>query len=440
MSAAGVQRVLLKPEPSTWHALAAQAWAAKSADATAFRTQLGLPTDRPIIMTGHQPGFFHPGILAKYIAAHELAKRIQGCAAAVVVDHDAEGATTIETPSRDANGTLSTVTLDCTAAPDHSSDPLPIVAEAVHAARQYFSQASGTPAERAESANASLLSPWFTAQSFNAGEILQTDLGTSLINRMAADPLAVAHAYNDALREHPGTGIRPLRINERNPEQTELPLWWISSTGTRQPVDAHEIATPPCEACLAPRALLLTAILRLAGCELFIHGTGGGVYDRASASWFHSWLGRELAPMVVASADVTLPIEAPGANLEEIASAAWTAHRAKHDPAQLRDISSATAKRALAQEIARSTDKESRLQKYTQMHALLAQYRLDHTEELTDLEEKAVHLRGQVRRARIAGRRDWPAVLHGHAALDALAGEIAHRLARAPVPADVSCE
>ncbi len=39
-------------------------------------------------MTGHQSGFWHPGILSKYIAADAVASAIDGASAAVVVDHD----------------------------------------------------------------------------------------------------------------------------------------------------------------------------------------------------------------------------------------------------------------------------------------------------------------------------------------------------------------
>ena len=44
-----------------------------SAEARAFREQLGLPTDRPIVMSGHQAQIWHPGILSKYLAAIGLA-------------------------------------------------------------------------------------------------------------------------------------------------------------------------------------------------------------------------------------------------------------------------------------------------------------------------------------------------------------------------------
>jgi hypothetical protein len=50
------------------------------------RTALKLPTDRPLIFTGHQPIFFHPGIWAKNLAASVLAESIQGAACHKLTD------------------------------------------------------------------------------------------------------------------------------------------------------------------------------------------------------------------------------------------------------------------------------------------------------------------------------------------------------------------
>ena len=44
--------------------------------AIASRVGLGLDADRPVIMTGHQAGFWHPGILVKYLGAEILSDRL----------------------------------------------------------------------------------------------------------------------------------------------------------------------------------------------------------------------------------------------------------------------------------------------------------------------------------------------------------------------------
>ncbi len=48
--------------------------------AAKVRATLKMPTDRPIIMTGHQPVFFHPGLWVKCLAASHLAQAVSGIA------------------------------------------------------------------------------------------------------------------------------------------------------------------------------------------------------------------------------------------------------------------------------------------------------------------------------------------------------------------------
>ena len=52
-----------------------------------FRSENDLPTDVPIIMVGHQPELYHPGILAKFIAARRIANEVDGVVVFLVVDH-----------------------------------------------------------------------------------------------------------------------------------------------------------------------------------------------------------------------------------------------------------------------------------------------------------------------------------------------------------------
>jgi|SRR5579859_1817876 len=52
------------------------------------RSALKLPIDRPLVMSGHQPVFFHPGLWAKCLAASTLADSLQGVAVHKVTDTD----------------------------------------------------------------------------------------------------------------------------------------------------------------------------------------------------------------------------------------------------------------------------------------------------------------------------------------------------------------
>jgi hypothetical protein len=70
---------------------------------------LGRPADElaealagpPVIMAGHQPEFFHPGVWAKSVAASELARRLGGRAVFAVVDNDSARELTLRRPRLD---------------------------------------------------------------------------------------------------------------------------------------------------------------------------------------------------------------------------------------------------------------------------------------------------------------------------------------------------
>src|SRR5690606_35539602 len=53
---------------------------------------------------------------------------------------------------------------------------------------------------------------------------------------------------------------------------------------------------------LIPRGALITALLRLLFSDLFVHGTGGGRYDRFTSQLLRAWWHVEPTPFAVASA------------------------------------------------------------------------------------------------------------------------------------------
>lgn len=60
---------------------------------------------------------------------------------------------------------------------------------------------------------------------------------------------------------------------------------------------------------LVPRGALITATLRLLFSDLFVHGTGGGKYDRCTDELIRSWWSAEPSPFAVASASRFLFVE-----------------------------------------------------------------------------------------------------------------------------------
>ena len=96
------------------------------------------------------------------------------------------------------------------------------------------------------------------------------DAFRAAVDRMRTDALACAGCYNKAVRAHPSAGVAPLRVEDG---QVELPLWQLGWEQARQRVFADLTGAEPVlrlesgEAVgggesLAPRALLMTAMLR----------------------------------------------------------------------------------------------------------------------------------------------------------------------------------
>ena len=181
---------------------------------------------------------------------------------------------------------------------------------------------------------ADLMRPWVKPMThITASDLVETSLSRAMMMEMVRDPHACAHAYNAAVRAVPEAGVGPLLIRD---DYVELPLWRLAPDGRRMRAydnDLERWLHQPCSAPrLMPRALYMTALLRLGMCDLFVHGTGGAVYDVAMEQWIESWLGVTPAPKAVASATLTLPLTEPGDIEVDPIRACAEARRAWHNP------------------------------------------------------------------------------------------------------------
>lgn len=415
-----------------------------------FRRELGIDDTGPIVMTGHQPGFWHAGILAKYLAARVIADRTGAALAWCVPDMDVndpgavrmpvridgvtgpgkwavEESTLLGWPGVPRVGRFSEPTL---LVPSGALAPgVPVGDPPTGFARvvELLDRCSGEPtsARQVWRAHAALLEARFGLSADTpvvyATGLARTSLFRDLVDRMRADPVACVNLYNEAAERHPDSGVRPLLAGKR-PGLVELPLWRLEPGRPRREVSADELDVID-PAHLAPRALLFTGILRLAGCELFLHGTGGGVYDRVTEDWFGGWLGETLPRAGVVSATALLDLGVPEVGREDLARAVWRAHHARHTPAMLGDEPGQTEKERCLARI-RSGDRVERAEAFAEMQGVLDRARARGGARMEQFEREAQDVRAALADAAIADDRAWPWMLHSDETLGALREEI----------------
>ena len=320
--------------------------------------------DRPIIVTGHQPAFIHPGVWAKHIVSMRLAHALGGIALNLVVDNDAPQGTTLAVPTV-----------------ENSRVVLPAVRYAdLPAGLAYEQLARQTPEEVARFDRAirdamgdrygtSQMLAFIEAlsdagnigdgvdQSVAARRAVEARLGVSVddrrVSRMWWSPLLLdmlrraerlSRSYNAALtwyrkkfrvRGHQ----RPIPDLAVRGTEWELPVWayrggeprrrlFVAPQGgsVRLLADREEIGVfaigdlrvfdelvsplaGPRSWRLRPRALTFTIWARLFLADLFIHGIGGAKYDRISDAIIADYYG--IRPPEMACVSATLLLDLP---------------------------------------------------------------------------------------------------------------------------------
>ncbi|MCA9281789.1 MAG: hypothetical protein KDA30_07095 [Phycisphaerales bacterium] len=420
-----------------------------------FRSQLGLPDDRPVIMTGHQPVIWHAGILAKYLAADALAQHFNGAQARLLIDHADDDPFSFRVPVLNDQGITAehTISLGSNHTPGQpvrsrasiKPTPLPDLPYALQSASQGAQQIRDALAAHANAASAAQqlasalddliapLTPDTPSFAVMATTLAQTDIYTQIVQRMLEDSRAMAESYNNAAARYPEARVAPLDIT---PDRIELPLWHLSPDG-RSRTTIYSDNMPMSEHTTA-KALFMTGILRLAGCDLFIHGTGGLNYDRITEHWFRDWLGFSdqltggMAPMIAVTADLYLPLPHADYTPASAARAHWHAHSAAHNPALIDHAALARRKSELLREISNAPrDSTERRMLYNQLHELLTEHRASHAGALAQLDADAARAESLITAGELARDRTWAFPLHSDRSLMRLRDSVRDQLAAA---------
>lgn len=417
---------------------------------------------------------WHPGILAKYIAADVAAERFGASAAWVVVDQDTHDPFTVRFPVSSGGGGGGGGALEVKAWRADGAErawgerypevpvgltqafrPGALPEEIQHAAAPHVREGLGAIrdalARHADKASAArqvggaltellkgIVRP---APTVYALELCRTDLFKTLVQKMVADPERCLGAYQRAVRAHADAKVAPLH-------EGEAPLWAIpEQAGAARKRATLAMLTSGSVCRVAPRALMMTAMLRMAGCELFIHGLGGGGaggegaqgYDAITDEWMRDWLGVTLPPVAVVTATVRLNIEhgeghAPAPTPRQIAEAQWKAHAAKHRPELLEDAEGAAVRvqmLGVLKSLRGKRDAESRRAKraaYRALHEALESVRERQSARLAALEAEAAAAAERRVEAEIIADRTWAFPLYEAGQIAGLRDAIAARL------------
>jgi hypothetical protein len=334
-----------------------------------------------IILTGHQPTLFHPGVWFKNFCLDHIAKHTQSLAINLIIDHDLVKSTSIKVPARTGNAvTLKTIAYDVATAPNRiettgiqdenlfNSFPLRVADQ--------LNLFVGNPIlesfwELAQQAPTNVIGHKFSQARHQLEHRLgmnSLDVPFSTLCRGASFARLLLHliknaarfreVYNAAVDEYRKIHrIRnlghPVPELEILADRIELPLWsWTSSTAERQrlfcqvtakqfilsdlPVSFElrlDLAASANESVeqlqtwqqtdiqFRSRALLTTMFSRLLLGDLFIHGIGGGKYDQVTDQIIGEFFGQQPPLFSVATATLGLPVPLPNDESTAIATA-----------------------------------------------------------------------------------------------------------------------
>lgn len=314
----------------------------------------------PLLVTGHQPSFFHPGIWLKHLLVDRVAHEAGGVGLSVIVDTDTPQEIGVDVPHREGrelrvvHETLLRVgpdvpyeAIDAPSAIEWQgfvnrlrahldTVPLPEAMQALQA----FAEAAGTPTEETNFVGFLTAARRRYEGNRSYGELAASLLsGCQAFKRFAwhvlCDGAQFAAVYNKHLALYRAqhkvrTSAQPFPDLAYDADRQELPFW-VRSGRERHPVFVQrrgntirlfagpthvldaDVRTGPDvlhDVALRGRALTLTAFSRLCVADFFVHGVGGGRYDRVTDAVIRDYFGIEPPAYAVASATLHLSLQA----------------------------------------------------------------------------------------------------------------------------------
>jgi len=327
------------------------------------------PHLRPIVAVGHQPQLFHPGVWFKNFVMHRLAEQVGGVAVHVLADNDLCRRTSIAVPAGSPHDPFliqGAFDQEAEALPYESRTVLDLdmfrsfPQRVTHAMRDYPFQPLVTriwPDAVAAAEETNLLGIAVARARHQLEQqwgLRSLEVPLSRLCRQSAFRSFVQdwlqrfedlyHIYNRELaafrqEQHIRSRMHPVPSLRQVDDWWELPFWCFTddnltrrplfvrrwqgtlqlgdlTTGIYSPIDSEADAVcrvleredrPGPGLCIRPRALTTTLFLRATLCDLFVHGIGGGSYDRLTDRLILQIYGIEPPRYLTTTATVRLP-------------------------------------------------------------------------------------------------------------------------------------
>ncbi len=323
------------------------------------------PSERPLILMGHQPLFFHPGVWFKFFLLTRLCAETNAAGLHLIVDFDAPGPVSVTLPAVRERLVRVTETLRDV----HDDEPLEAVpvptpeewerfVERVRAdlgtlplrvlEERWQAFVQGARGARRGARNlAEFLAQARRTYEARAGTPGYLELPVSLLAdtrefrafafHLLLRPQELQRAYNASLDEyrrayHVRSAANPFPDLTESDGRVETPFWVVRG-GRRTDLfaarrdqslalgtAAETLATVPADftgldafaatgLALRPKAVMLTMFARLCVGDLFIHGASGGRYDRVTDTMAVRVFGCRPGPYTVATATLELPLD-----------------------------------------------------------------------------------------------------------------------------------
>lgn len=307
--------------------------------------------DKPVVMAGHQPEWFHPGVWAKNFLADKIARICNGHSSHCVIDSDVPKSGWWKLPDIKSPGAIRIIPFMALKngqipwefqpppSPRDLDQSLEIVESMTKSwgSRALVSLCRNSLARTAKCANAGEL---FTMARKNVENNLNLSLRyfyashffafksfTLFLVKLFQEIRQASHHYNSSIESFRAShGIkslgRPIPFLMKSDDWFETPLWVFSSQNPSRsrlwirpgihgldlrsddgrfkyhcPLEQSEDLFQFLQNIMAqglrirPRALLTSVWLRVFASDLFIHGIGGAIYDEMTDLWIRGWLG-----------------------------------------------------------------------------------------------------------------------------------------------------